>query len=621
MEVALERKPKRPHYIPRPPGKPFKYQCFQCPFTCNEKSHLFNHMKYNLCKNSISLLSQKGGQAPRQPKPLIKDTPPAPAPPKDSPPAQPKAGPGGPEQQESKADELGSGDDNEEVDVGCNSPIRKDGPEIPTEEKEIGENKEANAPTRPSAFSAVTPKRENPEALASPVQRQPSEEQAVPPHSNRAFPWGPISAPIPFKSFPSPIVPQYPSYLLSEHPLLYSSYYLPESHGAGPPSFHADFLEQRPLVPQAVPQTPPSLFPQYPFCPSLHLGHSLHYNLYRSPELSVPLPRSRFLDLYNPAFVPKGYELYMHQRDPQGKPAEEDAGSQERGEDKAPRLSPATGCSASGSPDRPIPSHDLQRDAEAPHYTVLGEQQPDADRPRQTVKPVQTLRVDASKEHTEQGLLQSRPLHADQRSNESTRYSSQSLSGEYHGSPSERDYEKAGREHSMAPLNLSTRAQEKDSVPCDERPGRALEEDLPLNLSLRRSLCGHDRPAAPRLSPDTNSDEEEPGDRQRQTAALALCQLAGVGASCGIAAMINGSSRGGTAAAMINSSAGSSSTDAPPKGSPCATAAAGKPKAVCKQATKDRGLKRKHCAPAGQKSTPGHHKSAKKAARRRPRCS
>lgn len=55
-----ERKPKKPHYIPRPPGKPFKYHCFQCPFTCNEKSHLFNHMKYNLCKNSLSLLSRKG---------------------------------------------------------------------------------------------------------------------------------------------------------------------------------------------------------------------------------------------------------------------------------------------------------------------------------------------------------------------------------------------------------------------------------------------------------------------------------------------------------------------------------------------------------------------------------
>ncbi|XP_066517579.1 zinc finger protein 750-like [Hoplias malabaricus] len=63
--LTKERKPKKPHYIPRPPGKPFNYHCFQCPFTCNEKSHLFNHMKYNLCKNSLSLLSKKS--RPRSP--------------------------------------------------------------------------------------------------------------------------------------------------------------------------------------------------------------------------------------------------------------------------------------------------------------------------------------------------------------------------------------------------------------------------------------------------------------------------------------------------------------------------------------------------------------------------
>ncbi|XP_072535349.1 proline-rich protein 35 [Salminus brasiliensis] len=51
-----ERKPKKPHYIPRPFGKPYNYKCFQCPFTCMEKSHLYNHMKYSLCKNSLSLL-------------------------------------------------------------------------------------------------------------------------------------------------------------------------------------------------------------------------------------------------------------------------------------------------------------------------------------------------------------------------------------------------------------------------------------------------------------------------------------------------------------------------------------------------------------------------------------
>ncbi|KAA0721760.1 Zinc finger protein 750 [Triplophysa tibetana] len=56
---AKDRKPKKPHYIPRPPGKPFRYQCFQCPFTCNQKSHLFNHMKYNLCKISISITDKQ----------------------------------------------------------------------------------------------------------------------------------------------------------------------------------------------------------------------------------------------------------------------------------------------------------------------------------------------------------------------------------------------------------------------------------------------------------------------------------------------------------------------------------------------------------------------------------
>ncbi|XP_078257942.1 zinc finger protein 750 [Rhinoraja longicauda] len=59
MSLTKERKPKKPHYIPRPAGKPFKYKCFQCPFTCNEKSHLFNHMKYSLCENSLSLVTDQ----------------------------------------------------------------------------------------------------------------------------------------------------------------------------------------------------------------------------------------------------------------------------------------------------------------------------------------------------------------------------------------------------------------------------------------------------------------------------------------------------------------------------------------------------------------------------------
>uniref|UniRef100_A0A673BRU9 Si:ch211-248l17.3 n=1 Tax=Sphaeramia orbicularis TaxID=375764 RepID=A0A673BRU9_9TELE len=60
-----ERKPKKPHYIPRPWGKPYNYKCFQCPFTCMEKSHLYNHMKYSLCKNSLSLLIESDWRGQR----------------------------------------------------------------------------------------------------------------------------------------------------------------------------------------------------------------------------------------------------------------------------------------------------------------------------------------------------------------------------------------------------------------------------------------------------------------------------------------------------------------------------------------------------------------------------
>nr|XP_027796264.1 proline-rich protein 35 [Marmota flaviventris] len=70
---ARSRKPKKPHYIPRPWGKPYNYKCFQCPFTCLEKSHLYNHMKYSLCKDSLSLLLDSPDwacrRAPSSPRP------------------------------------------------------------------------------------------------------------------------------------------------------------------------------------------------------------------------------------------------------------------------------------------------------------------------------------------------------------------------------------------------------------------------------------------------------------------------------------------------------------------------------------------------------------------------
>ncbi|KAM4819970.1 proline-rich protein 35 isoform 1-T2 [Thomomys bottae] len=79
------RKPKKPHYIPRPWGKPYNYKCFQCPFTCLEKSHLYNHMKYSLCKDSLSLLLDSPDWACRRAPPSPRPREPTP----DSPPGPP----------------------------------------------------------------------------------------------------------------------------------------------------------------------------------------------------------------------------------------------------------------------------------------------------------------------------------------------------------------------------------------------------------------------------------------------------------------------------------------------------------------------------------------------------
>lgn len=76
---ARSRKPKKPHYIPRPWGKPYNYKCFQCPFTCLEKSHLYNHMKYSLCKDSLSLLLDSPDWACRRAAPSPRPRAPTPS--------------------------------------------------------------------------------------------------------------------------------------------------------------------------------------------------------------------------------------------------------------------------------------------------------------------------------------------------------------------------------------------------------------------------------------------------------------------------------------------------------------------------------------------------------------
>nr|XP_029505201.1 zinc finger protein 750 [Oncorhynchus nerka] len=445
MLSVQERKPKRPHYIPRPPGKPYKYQCFQCPFTCNEKSHLFNHMKYNLCKNSISLVSQKGGHAGRQTKT------PGPANHKlASLTLKDKSGPlpverlmtpeghrGGVENRREEKEEEGEEreeereeekeereEEKEEREEACGSPVRKD-IQIKSDTKEL---KEAKAVPHQSAFSQVTPNRENPEVALKSSHNQSGEPSLTPPmpsFHNPTFAWGPMAAAsMPLKPLPPHIIPEYPPYLFPDrHPALhplYQPYFIPGTHHLSRPNsqtYRPSFLEtpQRPVMPMNPDHSHPSLIPPYPY----RYGLSLPYGLYRPTDHHhphpIPLPGSRYfpLDVYDPrpgpGLGPRDYDFYLHPRlhgEPHSRPTEEGTSQVEQSRDKATRLSPMEGCSALGSPDRPSPPHPFtQRDTtEGSRCTVLGELQPvnQSGGPEPASQPI---RVEPSKEDAPQSLM------------------------------------------------------------------------------------------------------------------------------------------------------------------------------------------------------------------------
>ncbi|XP_027897146.1 zinc finger protein 750 [Xiphophorus couchianus] len=524
METDQERKPKRPHYIPRPPGKPFKYQCFQCPFTCNEKSHLFNHMKYNLCQNSISLVSQKNGLAPRQSKVVAKAVS---VKPKDCTKVLPAVQSLSSEKQgvEEKKDE--SRDDTEELDVGCDSPVSNDNqsvakPNILTD-RELSESDEAKALPRPSAFSPVTPNREGAEALVATVQRREDS-----PASNISHPSSPWARTLPFKSFTPLMVPEYPPYLMPERPL-YPPYYLSRHIPVNDPnvsSFQPEFIDtQRSLVqpPIAPPQGTP--FPTYPYryCHTLHPGPPLPYTIYRPHELSIPITGHRYfsLDGYGQGFGQKDYDLYMYSHSSHNNSHSSAQGESHQSEDKTTRLSPKEGCSALGSPDRPSQANIVLRDSESSQYTTTGESETSLQLGH-TSKVVEPVTKDSRQEESAETLLQLGRHRLDGGLNGSGLHVS--LSDKNHQEESD----------NVAPLNLSKRNQnheeksEQRTMGCD--PDNVNGTELPLNLSLRASHSSPTYSSAPSpsedLPPTVDEDlDEEPCD-QRQTAALALCQLA-----------------------------------------------------------------------------------------------
>lgn len=410
MDTA-QRKPKRPHYIPRPPGKPFKYQCFQCPFTCNEKSHLFNHMKYNLCKNSISLVLQKHGQTTRQAKAETKKVP-----------VKPKDCPNPTAKVQNNVDEKGlSGDTkaNETVDVRCDSTVNKDSqsvtnPNTPTQtESEKREGSEAIYLPRPSAFSLVTPKNDRAEGFKSHA-KQSEDSQAPAPTNQPGLPWGPPTPSL--KPFSPNTISEYPSYLLPDR-ALYPPYYLMGNYYTNEPnsSFQPEFVDpQRHVLQQTSPPPQTSLFPTYPYrYLPLQPGPPLHYSLYRPYELPIPVTGPRYLpfDLCDPTVGPKNYEgLYMHSHPTHDS---HNASTQEKSNqstDKRTRLSPREGCSALGSPDRPSQAHLVQKDKEASVNTEVSEAQTTTQD-----QLTEEKQADFRKSEPAESLLQLRNQHVDGR--------------------------------------------------------------------------------------------------------------------------------------------------------------------------------------------------------------
>lgn len=512
METAQERKPKRPHYIPRPPGKPYKYHCFQCPFTCNEKSHLFNHMKYNLCKNSISLVSQKNGTM-RQIKTTAKAVEPKT---KDS--SSPSSALQIADDNSDSEDRGGEQDkeDTEEVDVVSDSPVNRESDSVTNVvvDSESAEINEPKSQPRPSAFSPVTP---------AGVEKSPAMQPDDPKTSTLhqpSFPWSTITPPsVPIKPYPPPMMSEYPPYLLPDQGL-YPPYYLSTSHPRSDPnsnSFRPEFLDpQRPVVPQPVAPAYQSLFPPYSYryCPSLHSTPPLHYSFYRPHELPIPMtgPRYFTLDMYGPNLGAKDYDFCMQGRATHSTNTVEENNQGQRG-DKATRLSPKEGCSALGSPDRPGNSNNIQTDAEGPQYTNQGHN-PQLSQPS---------RPDSRTESSAEILLQLRRQHI-----------------EKGHTNNKHDSADSNRRDDIAPLNLSTRNQDRETESpmkmCHDNTEYSSKEELPLNLSIRPAhvnLSTWSSSESPKQMPDVEADEEEICD-QRQTAALALCQLASASAATSV---------------------------------------------------------------------------------------
>ncbi|XP_077022428.1 zinc finger protein 750 [Tamandua tetradactyla] len=622
MSLLKERKPKKPHYIPRPPGKPFKYKCFQCPFTCNEKSHLFNHMKYGLCKNSITLVSEQD-RVPKCPKGSPSD-------PKHTSQADSTARPTSSKPVANRLSDFDAklqrslAKEGTEEDTDLRAPAPRALTALPAEMPPVSPGPGSTQPAResaarPSAFIPVGEHRlkapegaEGPDPLALPSPPP----KAASFHAKSAFhtpgyPWKAGSAFLPpelphkllptkgfgaLSSYPHPSLSEYPPHFYTEHGLtaLYAPYLLA---GSAPecdtpllsvysPQDQRHFLPHPGPLPKHLAQSP-SAYDHYRLLQSYHSNLPIPYGFYRpesafsSYSLKLPhLREPRLLEettLVYPALSPSTLTpLPSHRKHPEFEnesPTSQvkDAPKDGQGEVEGAKMSPRAGSAATGSPGRPSPTNFMQTSqtceglcdlSRKPATSPLGRlHQPG---PSPTASTPVKKSAEGLKPQAPEGRTESpRSLEA----------ADQGPSAQTGGTLLTAMEDAPG----TAPLNLSKRPETKPAAHehvCEGTAHREAEDlpapqDAPLDLSVKEpcnalalrpafhsaplgdeptalqktdtgccravpgdtetataGLCSDDPPSTPSLGPAQDTQAADNSDEQKQTAAVALCQLA-----------------------------------------------------------------------------------------------
>lgn len=634
MSLLKERKPKKPHYIPRPPGKPFKYKCFQCPFTCNEKSHLFNHMKYGLCKNSITLVSEQD-RVPKCSKshPLdLKQTSQLDATTK---PTSKSVTHGLPHLDAKLQHSPAKGDVKENLALHTRGPPRCPGekpalhreaaPLSPVPETATGIQPALEGTARPSAFVPVGEHRlkgperaEGPDALALPS----STTKATSFHSKSAFhaPGYPWKAGSPFlpSEFPQktpsakgfgaispymhPAIPEYPPHFYTEHGL--ATIYSPFLLTGNPPECDTPLLsvygahDQRHFLPPPGPipkhlNPSPSTYDHYRYFQQYPSNLPIPYGFYR-PEtafssygLRLPagagVSRDQSSHLLEeaarvyPAWSPSKsdpsnpHKTHAEFGNESPTPEADDPPKDRPRDTEGTKMSPRAGSAATGSPGRPSPTNFTQTSqpctgmcshSDQPTLSTLGRFQ----QPEQSLTAFKPVKK--STEHPHSQAPENRDRSPKSLDAVDTDTPAQTGNTSHHTEAAPSSPEGSPR---TAPLNLSKRPEITPAATRSPVYKDATElQDMPLNLSvkdpcnaltLRPAFHTPPReagpaPAAQRAGtegcPDRpgptqanqgslNSDEAVPttrsrkaqdtraadsSDEQKQSAAVALCQLA-----------------------------------------------------------------------------------------------